>query len=198
MPQRPTRNEAEEAIRTLLRWAGEDTSREGLRETPRRVVSAYEELLAGYNVDPHDILNKTFKEVADYDEMVVLKDIPFESLCEHHMLPFIGRAHIAYLPDKKVVGISKLARLVDAYAKRFQIQEKMTAEIAGALNDILQPRGVGVVIEAVHQCMTMRGVHKQGVSMQTSQLSGRFKTDDKTRKEFLSLISSPFYRTQPA
>jgi GTP cyclohydrolase IA len=188
---RPLREEAEEAVRTLIRWAGDDPTREGLLDTPKRVTRAYQDFFKGYESNPREILSRTFEEVSDYDEMVVLKNIEFESHCEHHMVPFIGKAHIAYLPNKKVVGISKLARLVDAYAKRLQIQEKLTAEIANALNDILMPKGVGVIIEASHQCMTTRGVHKRGVAMQTSHMIGRFRSDSRTRQEFLSLISTP-------
>jgi GTP cyclohydrolase IA len=188
---KPTREEAEAAVQTLIRWAGDDPMREGLLDTPRRVVKSYEEFFKGYQSDPKEILSRTFSEVSDYDEMVILRDIKFESHCEHHMVPFIGVAHIAYLPNKKVVGISKLARLVDIYSKRLQIQEKMTAEIANALNEALQPKGVGVIIEAAHQCMTTRGVHKRGVTMQTSHMIGRFRADLRTRQEFLSLISMP-------
>ncbi len=191
---KPTQQEAEEAVRTLLRWAGEDPTREGLIDTPKRVVKSYNEFYAGYDIDPRDVLSRTFKEVEGYDEMVMLCDIEFESHCEHHMVPFTGRAHVAYLPKNKVVGISKLARLVDAYAKRLQIQEKMTAQIANALNDILQPKGVAVVIEAVHQCMTSRGVNKRGSVMQTSQMLGRFRDDARTRQEFLSLLTSSHSR----
>lgn len=194
MNSRPTREEAENAVRTLLRWAGDDPAREGLLDTPRRVVKAYEEFFSGYALRPEDILSRTFGEVGGYDEMIVLRDIRFESHCEHHMVPFIGKAHVAYLPDERVVGISKLARLVDAFARRLQIQEKMTAEIANSLNEHLKPKGVGVVIEAVHQCMTCRGVRKSGVSMQTSHMTGRFRSDSRTRQEFFSLLASPLYR----
>lgn len=187
-PEFPNRAEALKAVETLIRWAGDNPEREGLLETPDRVLRSFNEFFAGYHVKPHDILNKTFKEVANYDEMVVLRDIPFMSHCEHHMVPFIGIAHVAYLPSEKVIGISKLARLVDAYARRLQIQEKMTAEIAGALDEVLQPKGVGVVIEAQHQCMTTRGVNKQGATMQTSRMIGRFKSDARTRQEFFDLI----------
>ena len=185
---RPTRAEAESAVRTLLRWAGDDPAREGLLETPSRVVRAYEEYFAGYAKDPAEILAKTFSEVDGYDEMVVMNDIRFESHCEHHMAPIIGRAHIGYLPDRRVVGISKLARLVEVYARRLQIQEKMTVQIADTLQDVLQPKGVAVVVEAAHQCMTTRGVHKSGVSMVTSQMLGSFREDPSTRSEFLRLI----------
>ncbi len=187
----PTREEAEQAVRTLLRWSGDNPDREGLLDTPGRVVRAYEEHFAGYREDPVEYLQRTFEEVSGYDEMVVLRDIRFESHCEHHMLPIIGRAHVAYLPRKRVVGISKLARLVDVYAKRLQIQEKMTAQIANTLNDVLTPNGVGVVIEAAHQCMTTRGVHKPGVTMVTSTMLGGFRDDAMTRREFLSIIHSP-------
>jgi GTP cyclohydrolase I len=183
-----TQAEAEDAVRTLLRWAGEDPKREGLRETPKRVVNAYRDWYSGYAVEPRDYLRRTFEEVAGYDEMVVLRDIEFESHCEHHMAPIIGKAHVGYLPTHKVVGISKLARVVDVYARRFQVQEKMTAEIAGCISDVLKPRGVGVVIEAVHECMTTRGVHKRGVSMITSKMLGSFRSDARTRAEFLTFI----------
>jgi len=186
---RPSREEAEAAVRVLLRWAGDDPRREGLRDTPARVIRSYEEFFAGYAQDPREILARTFTEVQGYDEMIVLKDIRFESYCEHHMVPIIGRAHVAYLPSKRVVGISKLARLVDAFAKRLQIQEKMTAEIAACLNDVLKPHGVAVVIEAAHQCMTTRGVHKSGVTMVTSQMLGVFRKRVETRHEFLSAIN---------
>ncbi|PVX72492.1 GTP cyclohydrolase I FolE [Paraburkholderia unamae] len=188
---RPSRDEAEDAVRVLLRWAGDDPSREGLIDTPSRVVRAYEEFFAGYDVDPRDILSRTFSEVDGYDEMIVLKDIRFESYCEHHMVPIIGRAHVAYLPEHRVVGISKLARLVDAFAKRLQIQEKMTAQIADTLNEVLQPKGVGVILEAAHQCMSTRGVHKAGVSMVTSRMLGTFRTDPSTRREFLAIVGNP-------
>jgi GTP cyclohydrolase I len=190
-PARPSRAEAEEAVRTLIRWAGDDPAREGLLGTPDRVARAYEEFFSGYDSDPVEILTRTFEEIADYDEMVVLKDIRFESHCEHHILPIIGKAHIAYLPDRRVVGISKLARIVEAYARRLQIQEKMTAEIANAIDQVLQPKGVAVVIDAAHQCMTTRGVHKPGVSMVTSRMLGAFRDNDSTRKEFLAIIGQP-------
>lgn len=189
--QRPTRTEAEAAIRTLLRWAGDDPDREGLLDTPRRVVSAFEEWFSGYGADPVDILKRTFEETDGYDEMVLLKDIRFESHCEHHMAPIIGKAHVAYLPDRRVVGISKLARLVEAYAKRLQIQEKMTAQIANAIDEVLQPKGVAVVIAAAHQCMTTRGVHKSGVVMVTSRMLGAFRDNPSTRREFLAMVGSP-------
>jgi GTP cyclohydrolase I len=183
-----SQDEAEEAVRTLLRWAGEDPRREGLRKTPQRVVQAYREWFAGYAADPREYLGRTFSETAGYDEMVVLRDIEFESHCEHHMAPIIGKAHVGYLHRNKVVGNSKLAHVVDAFAHRFQVQEKMTAEIAKCINDVLQPRGVGVVVEATHECMTTRGVHKRGVSMITSTMLGAFREDARTRSEFLTFI----------
>jgi GTP cyclohydrolase I len=187
----PSREEALAAVRTLIRWAGDDPNREGLLGTPDRVVRAYRHIFDGYETDPVEILQRTFEEVEGYDEMVVLKDIRFESFCEHHMMPIIGRAHVAYLPDIRVVGISKLARVVDAYARRFQIQEKMTAQIANSIDQTLAPKGVGVVIEGAHQCMTTRGVHKPGASMVTSRMLGRFRSDPRTRREFLALIGYP-------
>ena len=183
-----TAAQAEEAVRTLLRWAGEDPQREGLLDTPRRVVKAYGDWFSGYEQDPADYLRRTFKEVDGYDEMIVLRDIEFESHCEHHMAPIIGRAHVGYLPTCRVVGISKLARVVEAYARRFQVQEKMTAQIAHCIADVLQPRGVAVVVEGVHECMTTRGIHKRGVSMITSQMLGDFREDARTRAEFLEFI----------
>lgn len=180
--------QAEEAVRTLIHWAGDNPAREGLIDTPARVAKAYREWFAGYTVDPAQYLQRTFEEVAGYDEMVVLRDIEFESYCEHHMAPIIGRAHVGYLPTNKVVGISKLARVVEGYAKRLQVQEKLTAQIARCIDDVLQPRGVGVVIDAVHQCMTTRGVHKTGVSMITSKMLGTFREDARTRAEFLRFI----------
>jgi GTP cyclohydrolase I len=185
---RPTREEAEEAVRTLLRWAGEDPDREGLRATPGRVVRSYEEFFSGYEIDPVALLERTFEETDGYDEIVLLRDIRLESHCEHHMVPIIGRAHVAYLPHRRVVGISKLARVVDAYSKRLQIQEKLTAQIANTINDVLQPRGVAVVIEAQHQCMTTRGVHKTGVAMVTSRMLGAFRDNPTTRRELLAMI----------
>jgi GTP cyclohydrolase IA len=179
---------AEDAVRTLLRWAGEDPAREGLLDTPKRVVEAYRDWFSGYAVDPKEYLRRTFEEMAGYDEMIVLRDIEFESHCEHHMAPIIGRAHVGYLPTGKVVGISKLARVVDVFARRFQVQEKMTAEIARCIDEVLQPKGVGVVIEAAHECMTTRGIHKRGVSMITSKMLGTFRTDARTRSEFLTFI----------
>ncbi len=184
-----SREQAEEAVRTLLKWAGEDPSREGLLDTPKRVVTAYGDWFSGYAIEPADYLRRTFKEVAGYDEMIVLRDIEFESYCEHHMAPIIGRAHIGYLPTNKVVGISKLARVVDAFSRRFQVQEKLTAQIARCIEEVLKPRGVGVVIDAVHQCMTTRGVHKRGVSMITSKMLGDFREDARTRGEFLRFIN---------
>jgi GTP cyclohydrolase I len=183
-----TREQALDAVRTLLRWAGDEPTREGLLDTPRRVVDAYSEWFAGYKEDPQEYLARTFEEVAGYDEMIVLRGIQFESFCEHHMAPIIGRAHVGYVPDGKVVGISKLARVVDAFAHRFQVQEKMTAQIATCISEALRPRGVGVVVDAVHQCMTTRGVHKRGVSLVTSQMLGSFREDARTRAEFLNFI----------
>ncbi|WP_144186868.1 GTP cyclohydrolase I FolE [Elioraea rosea] len=186
---RPTREEAEAAVRTLLLWTGDDPDREGLVDTPARVVRAYEEFFAGYETDPVEMLARTFEETDGYDEMVLLRDIRLESHCEHHMVPIIGRAHVAYLPHKRVVGISKLARVIEVYAKRLQIQEKLTAQIANTINEVLQPKGVAVVIEAAHQCMTTRGIHKPGVSMVTSRMLGAFRDDAATRREFLTMIS---------
>ena len=183
-----SRRTATQAVRTLLRWAGEDPDREGLRDTPQRVLDAYSDWFSGYQIDPADYLRRTFEEVGGYDEMVVLRDISFESHCEHHMAPIIGRVHVGYLPADKVVGISKLARVVDGFARRFQVQEKLTAQIASCIDDVLKPRGVGVVIDAVHQCMTTRGVHKRGVSMVTSRMVGAFRADASTRAEFLRFI----------
>lgn len=183
-----TQAQAEEAVKTLLLWSGEDPTREGLRDTPTRVVRAYRDWFSGYLSDPAEYLRRTFEEVEGYDEMIVLRDIEFESHCEHHMAPIIGRAHVGYLPTNKVVGISKLARVVDGYARRFQVQEKLTAQVARCINDVLKPRGVGVVIDAVHQCMSTRGVHKRGVSMVTSKMLGDFREDARTRAEFLRFI----------
>ena len=187
-PSKPTREQAEDAVRTLLRWSGDNPAREGLLDTPRRVVDAYGDWFSGYADDPREYLERTFKEVAGYDEMIVLRDIEFESHCEHHMAPIIGRAHVGYLPDGKVVGISKLARVVETYARRFQVQEKMTAQIAECIQQVLKPRGVGVVIEATHECMTTRGIHKRGVSMVTSKMLGGFREDARTRSEFLRFL----------
>ncbi len=185
---KPTREQAEAAVRTLLSWAGDNPAREGLVDTPKRVVEAYGDWFSGYGEDPADYLKRTFEEVEGYDEMIVLRDIEFESHCEHHMAPIIGKAHVGYLPDGKVVGISKLARVVETYARRLQVQEKMTAQIAQVIQDVLQPRGVGVVIEGAHECMTTRGVHKRGVSMITSKMLGTFREDARTRAEFLQFI----------
>jgi len=185
---KPTRDEAEAAVRTLLRWIGDDPDREGLRGTPKRVVGAYEDWFGGYNDDPVEFLRRTFYEVDGYDEMVVLRDISFESHCEHHMAPITGKVHIGYLPDRKVVGISKLARVVETFSRRLQVQETMTAQIAHCIQDVLKPKGVGVVVEGVHQCMTTRGVRKQGVAMITSQLLGHFRSDSRTRAEFMNII----------
>src|SRR6266849_2627551 len=189
--RRPSREEALEAVRTLIRWAGDDPEREGLVGTPDRVIRSYEEFFSGYEEDPVALLQRTFEETDGYDEIVMLKDIRFESHCEHHIAPIIGKVHIAYLPSNRVVGISKLARLVEVYAKRLQIQEKMTAQIANTLDEVLQPKGVAVVIEAAHQCMTTRGVHKPGVSMVTSRMLGVFRSDPSTRREFLAIIGQP-------
>ncbi|MDD9877565.1 MAG: GTP cyclohydrolase I FolE [Magnetovibrio sp.] len=189
--ERPSREQAEDAIRTLIKWAGDDPEREGLVDTPARVVRSYEEFFEGYEACPKALLERTFEEVDGYDEIVLLKDIRFESHCEHHMAPIIGRAHVAYLPHLRVVGISKLARLVEVYAKRLQIQEKMTAQIANTIDEILQPEGTAVIIEAAHQCMTTRGVHKPGVSMVTSRMLGAFRDDAATRREFLAMVGNP-------
>ena len=188
---RPSRAEAEDAVRTLIRWAGDDPDREGLAGTPARVARAFEEYFAGYETDPDEALKRTFEEVEGYDEMVALRGIRFESHCEHHMAPIIGAAHVAYLPDRRVVGISKLARVVDIYARRLQIQEKMTVQIADTIDRVLAPKGVAVVVEAAHQCMTTRGVHKPGVTMKTSRMLGAFRDDPSTRREFLSMIARP-------
>jgi GTP cyclohydrolase I len=187
---RPSRAEAEAAVRTLIRWAGENPEREGLLDTPKRVVTAYEEWFSGYGIDPVDMLQRTFEETEGYDEIVLLRDIRFESFCEHHLAPIIGKAHVAYLPSTRVIGISKLARLIEIFSKRMQIQEKMTAQIANTLDEVLQPKGVAVVVEAQHQCMTTRGIHKPGVSMVTSRLLGAFRSNPDTRREFLSMINS--------
>jgi len=187
--QKPPRGEVEDAVRTLIRWAGDDPDREGLRGTPSRVVRAFEEWFAGYGTDPREYLKSTFEEIGGYDEVVMLRDISFESHCEHHIAPIIGKVHIGYLPRNRVVGISKLARLVETYAKRLQIQEKLTAEIATCLDTVLKPHGVAVVVEATHQCMTTRGVHKTGVSMVTSRMLGVFRTQAQTRQEFLAAIN---------
>ena len=185
---KPSREEAEAAVRTLLQWAGDDPEREGLLGTPGRVTRAFEEFFAGYDSDPADILSRTFEEIEGYDELIVLRDIRLESHCEHHLAPIIGKVHIGYLPDRRVVGISKLARVVEVYARRLQIQEKLTVQIAEAINEALQPRGVAVVVDATHHCMTTRGVHKTGVSMITSRMLGLFQTDGGLKKEFLDFI----------
>jgi GTP cyclohydrolase I len=193
---RPTQQDAENAIRTLLLWAGDDPSREGLLDTPKRVAKAYREWFCGYDEDPDELLARSFEETDGYDEMVVLRDIRLESTCEHHMAPILGRVHVAYLPSGRVVGISKLARVVDAYGKRLQIQEKLTAQIANSIERILKPKGVAVVVEAAHQCMTTRGVHKPGVTMVTSRMLGDFRTNDATRREFLAMIQGPRLGTE--
>ena len=191
---KPTRQEAEQAVHTLLRWAGDDPSREGLAETPARVVKAFEDWFSGYDQDPEEYLTRTFEQIEGYDDMVILRDIRFESHCEHHLAPIIGRAHVGYLPTNRVVGISKLARVVEAYARRLQVQEKMNAQIANTINEVLQPKGVAVVIEAAHQCMTTRGVHKAGVTMVTSTMLGAFRDNSDTRREFLNIIGNPASR----
>jgi GTP cyclohydrolase IA len=185
---RPTQADAEAAVRTLIEWAGDDPSREGLLDTPQRVAKSYRELFTGYESDPRDYLQRTFDEVAGYDELVVLRDIPVTSFCEHHMLPFLGKAHVGYLPNDRVVGISKLARVVQGFARRLQIQEKLTAEIAGAIQDILKPKGVGVVLVSEHSCMTMRGVNTPGTRLTTSHLMGQVRDDPRTRQEFFELV----------
>jgi GTP cyclohydrolase IA len=190
-PDRPSREEAEAAVRTLLRWAGDNPQREGLVDTPKRVAKAFEDWFSGYDQDPEDYLKRTFEEVAGYDDMVILKDIRFESHCEHHLAPIIGRAHVGYLPTRRVVGISKLARVVEAFARRLQVQEKMNAQIAHCIQKVLEPKGVAVVIEAAHQCMTTRGVHKTGVTMVTSSMLGAFRDNSDTRREFLNMIGNP-------
>tara|TARA_Y100001970_G_scaffold5724_1_gene6396 strand:- start:387 stop:974 length:588 start_codon:yes stop_codon:yes gene_type:complete len=186
---KPTRKEAEDAVRTLISWAGDDPKREGLIETPKRVVKSYKEFYAGYNQDPAEILSKVFEEIEGYDEIVLVKDILLESHCEHHMVPILGKAHVAYLPDKRVVGLSKLARVVDLYAKRLQTQETMTAQIADTINEVLKPKGVAVVIDAEHQCMSSRGVSKKGTSTVTSRMLGTFRDSQKSRMEFMNLIA---------
>ena len=191
LEHRPSRDEAKAAVRTLIRWAGDDPDREGLAGTPDRVVNSYEEFFSGYAEDPFDVLGRTFEETAGYDELVVLSDIRLESHCEHHMVPIVGKAHVGYLPDRRVVGISKLARVVELYARRLQIQEKLTVQIADTIQRVLQPQGVAVVIEAAHQCMTTRGVHKPGVTMTTSRMIGVFRDNPATRREFLALIGRP-------
>ena len=195
-PNRPSREEAEKAVRTLLQWAGDNPEREGLKDTPARVAKAFEDWFSGYDQDPAAYLARTFEEVAGYDDMVILKDIRFESHCEHHLAPIIGRAHVGYLPTSRVVGISKLARVVEAFARRLQVQEKMNAQIAHCIQTVLEPRGVAVVIEAAHQCMTTRGVHKTGVTMVTSTMIGDFRTNSDTRREFLDIIGNPASRNE--
>ena len=187
---KPSREEAMDAVKTMIAWAGDDPSREGLLETPKRVIKAYEEFFAGYEMDPDEILNKTFEEVAGYDEMIIIKDIRLESHCEHHMVPILGKAHLAYIPNNRVVGISKLARVVDVYGKRLQTQETMTAQIAESINRVLKPKGVAVVVDAGHQCMTTRGIHKTNATTITSQMLGVFRSDYRTRSEFMNLINS--------
>ena len=189
--ERPSAEEARAAVRTLIRWAGDDPDREGLIETPNRVTRAYGQWFSGYAEDPIAILSKTFDETNGYDEMIVLRNLRFSSFCEHHMAPIIGKAHVGYLPSRRVVGISKLARLVEVYARRLQIQEKMTAQIADTISEILEPKGVGVVIEAAHQCMTTRGVDKPGSTLTTSRMTGAFRTDPSTRREFLAALANP-------
>ena len=191
---KPSREEAEQAIHTLLRWAGDDPSREGLADTPARVAKAFEEWFSGYDQDPEEYLTRTFEEIEGYDDMVILRDIRFESHCEHHLAPIIGRVHVGYLPTSRVVGISKLARVVEAYARRLQVQEKMNAQIANTIQKVLKPKGVAVVIEAAHQCMTTRGVHKTGVTMVTSTMLGAFRDNSDTRREFLNIIGNPASR----
>ena len=193
-PDRPSRDEAEAAVRTLLRWAGDNPEREGLVDTPKRVAKAFQDWFSGYDQDPEAYLARTFEEVAGYDDMVILKDIRFESHCEHHLAPIIGRAHVGYLPTSRVVGISKLARVVEAFARRLQVQEKMNAQIAHCIQKVLEPKGVAVVIEAAHQCMTTRGVHKTGVTMVTSTMLGAFRDNSDTRREFLNIIGNPASR----
>ena len=187
---KPTREEAMDAVKTMIAWAGDDPTREGLLETPKRVINAYKEFFAGYEMDPDEILNKTFEEVAGYDEMIIIKDIRLESHCEHHMVPILGKAHLAYIPNNRVVGISKLARVVDVYGKRLQTQETMTAQIAASINRVLKPKGVAVVVDAGHQCMTTRGIHKTNATTITSQMLGVFRSDYRTRSEFMNLINN--------
>jgi GTP cyclohydrolase I len=192
--QAPSRAEAEAAVRVLLRWAGDDPDREGLLDTPARVVKSYEEFFAGYQQDPKALLQRTFEETGGYDELIVLRDIRFESHCEHHMVPIIGVAHIGYLPQNRVIGISKLARVIEAFSKRLQIQEKLTAQIANIIDEVLKPRGVAVIIEARHQCMTTRGVHKPDATLVTSRMLGELRENASTRREFLSIIGNPSSR----
>ena len=195
MAKKPTRAEAEAAVRTLLKWTGDDPEREGLINTPSRVVDAYGEWFAGYAQEPDEMLNSTFKEVEGYDEMIVLRDIQFSSYCEHHLAPMIGKAHVGYLPDRRIIGVSKLARLVQIFAKRLQVQEKMNAQIANTLASVLKPQGVGVVLEAEHQCMTTRGICKPGTTLVTSMMLGSFREIPDTRREFLQLIGNPVNRS---
>ena len=187
---KPTREEAMAAVKTMLAWAGDDPNREGLLDTPKRVINSYEEFFSGYAMNPYEILNKTFEEIAGYDEMIIIKDIQLESTCEHHMAPILGKAHVAYIPNKRVVGISKLARIVDVYGKRLQTQETMTVQIADTIQKVLDPKGVAVVIDAAHQCMTTRGVHKENSTTITSRMLGIFRTDYRTRSEFMNLINN--------
>src|ERR1700742_798206 len=194
LPKRPSRQEAEKAVETLLRWAGDDPRREGLVDTPARAARAFEDWFSGYRQDPEEYLKRTFEQIEGYDEMVILKDIRFESHCEHHLAPIIGRAHVGYLPTRREVGISKLARVVEAFARRLQVQEKMNAQIANCIQKVLEPKGVAVVIEAAHQCMTTRGVHKTGVTMVTSTMIGAFRHNSDTRREFLGIIGNPVTR----
>jgi GTP cyclohydrolase I len=188
--KRPTQEEAEAAVRTLLLWAGDDPEREGLIETPQRVAKAYREMFSGYDMDPHEVLGRTFEEVAGYDDIVLVKDIAFHSHCEHHMVPIIGKAHVAYLPDGRVLGLSKIARVVDIFAQRLQTQESITAQIAGTINDALSPRGVAVMVEAEHMCMAMRGIRKQGSTTITTTFTGNFKNDPGEQARFISMIRS--------
>jgi GTP cyclohydrolase I len=186
--ERPSREEAEAAVRTLIAWAGDDPNREGLIDTPQRVLSAYEEFYAGYRQDPAGALDRTFEDVGSYDDIVLVRDIPFYSHCEHHMVPFVGRAHIAYFPTDSVVGLSKLARVLDVYARRLQTQERLTADVIGAIDEILKPRGIAIMIEAEHQCMTLRGVHKHGASTVTTQFTGIFRDDPAEQQRFMGLL----------
>lgn len=187
-PSRPTREQAEEAVRTLIAWAGDDPSREGVIDTPKRVVKAYEEFYRGYNESPQDVLARTFEDVGGYDDIVIVRDIPFYSHCEHHMVPFTGKAHIGYYPVEGVVGLSKLARVTDVFARRMQTQENLTAQITDAIDDALQPRGVAVLLEAEHMCMSLRGVQKHGVSTITTQFKGVFRDDPNEQTRFLTLV----------
>lgn len=187
---RPTQKEAEEAVRVLLRWAGDDPEREGLRDTPARVVKSYREIFAGYDMSPEEVLGRTFEEVAGYDDMVLVRDIPFYSHCEHHMVPIVGKAHVAYLPDGRVLGLSKIARVVEIYGRRLQTQEAMTAQIATAIDDTLRPRGVAIMLEAEHMCMAMRGVQKQGSTTLTTTFTGAFKADPAEQARFITMVRS--------